>query len=286
MACGADSEANDLMDQLTDEVDFDMPHIDITGADFTFPLTRFDDMYKKIEKLKLSDLTTKEFNGDGAFDTIAAGMAAQLANEFKANRIPASEYTKAFIAAQGAALANAVQFLLQKETAFWQAQTAQTAALTARVQFETAKMAMVQQQFDALTAKANYAKTKMELSALSMQYCTGKYQLEYMLPMQLQQLTAQRDLIKEQIESQRAQTLTTRLDGTPVTGLMGKQRDLYDQQITSYKRDAEVKTAKLFTDAWVTMKTIDEGLLAPNGFTNTSIDQVLTTLKNNNQLNG
>lgn len=286
MACGADSEANDLMDQLTDEVDFDIPIIDITGADFTFPLTRFDDMYKKIEKLKLSDLTTKEFNGDGAFDTIAAGMAAQLANEFKANRIPASEYTKAFIAAQGAALANAVQFLLQKETAFWQAQTAQTAALTARVQFETAKMAMVQQQFDALTAKANYAKTKMELSTLSMQYCTGKYQLEYILPMQLQQLTAQRDLTKEQVESQRAQTLTTRLDGSPVTGLMGKQRDLYDQQITSYKRDAEVKTAKLFTDAWVTMKTIDEGLLPPNGFTNTSIDQVLTTLKNNNSLNG
>jgi hypothetical protein len=285
MACGADNEANDLIDTLTNDVNFDIPNIDITGTDFNFPLTRFDAMYNKIEKLKLEDLTTKEFNGTGAYDVIAAGMAAQLANEFKANRIPASEYTKAFIASQSAAITNAVQFLLQKETAFWQAQTAQVQALTARVQFEAAKMAMVQQQYDALTAKANYAKTKMELSNLSMQYCTAKYQLEYMFPMQLQQLTAQRDLTKEQIESQRAQTLTTRVDGTPITGLMGKQRDLYDQQITSYKRDAEVKTAKLFTDAWVTMKTIDEGITAPNGFTNTSIDQILTTLKFNNGLN-
>ncbi|MBQ5153795.1 hypothetical protein EGM85_11085, partial [Macrococcus caseolyticus] len=65
-----------------------------------------------------------------------------------------------------------------------------------------------------------------------------------------------------------------------------KQKELYTQQITSYQRDAEVKAAKLFTDAWITQKTIDEGLTPPNGFTNASVDDVLSTVKRNNSLNG
>ena len=91
-------------------------------------------------------------------------------------------------------------------------------------------------------------------------------------------------LTTEQAESQRAQTLDTRLDGATVTGLMGKQKELYSQQITSYKRDAEVKAGKLWIDAWITMKTIDEGLLPPDQFTNIEINEVLATLKTNNVL--
>jgi len=84
---------------------------------------------------------------------------------------------------------------------------------------------------------------------------------------------------------QRAQTLDTRSDGvTDVEGVLGKQKDLYTQQITSYRRDAETKVAKLFTDAWITMKTIDEGLSPPTGFTNASLDEILGVLKVNNDL--
>ena len=91
-------------------------------------------------------------------------------------------------------------------------------------------------------------------------------------------------LVSEQGEAQRAQTLDTRLDGATVTGLLGKQKELYSQQITSYKRDAEVKAGKLWIDAWITMKTIDEGLLPPDQFTNIEINEVLATLKTNNLL--
>jgi hypothetical protein len=96
--------------------------------------------------------------------------------------------------------------------------------------------------------------------------------------------TGQIKLVAEQMESQRSQTTDVRSDGLPVTGLTGKQKALYEQQITSYKRDAEVKAAKLFTDAWITQKTIDEGLSPPNNFANPSLDSILQTLKNNNQL--
>ncbi|MNT93606.1 hypothetical protein D3C72_2351200 [compost metagenome] len=86
------------------------------------------------------------------------------------------------------------------------------------------------------------------------------------------------------MEAQRGQTLDLRSDGATVTGVMGQQKVLYAQQVTSYQRDAEVKAAKLFTDAWITQKTMDEGLLPPDGFTNASVDTILTALKANNNL--
>ena len=64
--------------------------------------------------------------------------------------------------------------------------------------------------------------------------------------------------------------------------LTTKQMELYAQQIISYQRDAEVKAAKLFTDAWITMKTLDEELAPPNNFTNDAINDALAVVRNNN----
>lgn len=91
-------------------------------------------------------------------------------------------------------------------------------------------------------------------------------------------------LLKEQAESQRAQTLDNRSDNVPVSGAMGQQKQLYAQQIVSYKRDAEMKAVKVFVDAWTVMKTIDEGLAPPDGFSNANLNAVLATMKANNGL--
>lgn len=99
-----------------------------------------------------------------------------------------------------------------------------------------------------------------------------------------QLMPAQVDLVREQKEVQRAQTMDVRSDGNLVTGSTGKQKDLYTQQITSYKRDSEYKAAKLFVDAWITQKTLDEGLPPPAGFQNNSLDNVLAVIKANNSL--
>lgn len=95
-------------------------------------------------------------------------------------------------------------------------------------------------------------------------------------------LPAQKNVLSEQYEVQRAQTLNTRSDGvTVVTGAIGKQKDLYSEQISSYIKDAQYKAAKFWVDGWITQKSLDEGLLAPNQFTNSEIDEVLQTLKTN-----
>ena len=97
-------------------------------------------------------------------------------------------------------------------------------------------------------------------------------------------LPAQLELVKEQTEVQVAQTLNTRSDGQTVVGTLGKQKDLYTQQIESYKRNAETNAAKMFLDAWITQKTLDEGLEPPSTLTNGSVDAVLGAIKSANDL--
>lgn len=255
-----------------------------SGAAYALP-AEAGPLYAAITKLTNADLTQGAVDGTGTFDQLMKGFKAHLRKEFEENRISGAEYTKAFIALTEGAMSNAVQYLLGRDQAYWQAITAQVGAqvaqvqlITARVNLETARaqLGLVLTQTEA--SKAEYALTKMKLATEQVGYDVATFNLENILP-------EQENLLKEQVEEQRAKTLDTRTDGvTDVAGLVGKQKDLYTQQIESYQRDAEVKAAKLFTDAWITQKTIDEGLLAPTGFANASVDEVLAAIKTNNGL--
>ena len=283
--CGADIEANTLMVSLTKGEDFTIPEVDFTKPEFQLPFDPDGPLYAAVPQITINDLTTRVIGGAGVFDSLMDAFKAHLREEMDKNRITGAEYTKAYIALSESAMSQSVAFLLGKDQAFWQAQTAQFQAITARVEMESSKIRAAAIQLEALNTKANFALTKMKIASEEIGVCTAKYNLETMLPQQLKNLTVQEDLLSEQMEAQRGQTSDTRTDALPVRGVMGKQKDLYAQQITSYQRDAEVKAGKLFTDAWITMKSIDEGLLPPAGFANASIDTVLTALKTNNELN-
>ena len=110
------------------------------------------------------------------------------------------------------------------------------------------------------------------------------YNLDNQLPRQVELLENQIDLTGEQYESERAKTLDVRSDGETVEGSVGKQKDLYDQQIDSFIKDAAHKTAKMYLDSWITQKTLDEGLNAPTQLTNDEINDVLATVRTNNNL--
>ena len=298
MSCGADTDANILLTSLLQGKSFDLPDVDLSGDLYKVP-DGTGELYVLPTKLTNADLTTGQVDGAGVFDSLMTSIGAHLKKEYEANRITGNEYTKAYTGIVGGALATAVQFLLGKDQAYWQAilaqqqaRAAEIATVTARVQLETAKAQLAATRFQSLTAEAEYGLTKIRIANEDAQYClvkaqtdgaeldndTKTYTLANIMP-------SQNNLLKEQIEVQRAQTLDTRVDGQVIRGSVGKQKDLYTQQITSYERDAEVKAAKMFVDAWITQKTIDEGLMAPNGFTNASLDTILTKLKVNNALN-
>lgn len=95
---------------------------------------------------------------------------------------------------------------------------------------------------------------------------------------------AQSKLVGEQYESQRGQTRGSLEDGTPITGLLGAQTRLYEQQIVSYKRDAETKALKMVVDTWTARKTIDEGVAVPVQVDTAAIDGMMSKLRANLEL--
>ena len=321
MSCGAEAEGNSLFQTLTAGVSFEIPQIDVTGPSFQIPGGMDSELYKEVTRIANSELTTTTLDGTGTFDVLMRGFKAHLKEEYNQSRITGAEYTTAYTALVESAMAQGVQFLLGKDASFWKAMSAQIQAITAKLQLETARVRHTTAQLEALNQEATFALTKMRLANENMQYCIGKFNHEQMLPAQktgqdianrtavynvdmimpLQKvglehsnsialfnlqtmLPQQYELLVEQTEVQRAQTLDTRSDGSTVVGAVGKQKDLYSQQIKSYQRDSELKAAKLFADAWTVQKTVDEGFVAPANFQNPSLDSVLGHIKTNNNL--
>ena len=299
MSCGAEAEGNSLFQTLTAGVSFEIPQIDVTGPSFQIPGGMDSELYTEVTRISNSELTTTTLDGTGTFDVLMRGFKAHLKEEYNQSRITGAEYTKAYTALVESAMAQGVQFLLGKDASFWQAMSAQIQAITAKLQLETARVRHTTAQLEALNQEATFALTKMRLANENMQYCIGKFNHEQMLPAQktgqdIANRTAvynldmimpqQYELLVEQTEVQRAQTLDTRSDGITVVGAVGKQKDLYSQQIKSYQRDSELKAAKLFADAWTVQKTVDEGFVAPANFQNPSLDSVLGHIKTNNNL--
>lgn len=244
--------------------------VDITLPIYNIPEDTSSAMYAVLTPVVISEVTTGAVGGTGAFDQLMAGVKAHLDTEFENGRITGSEYTKAYIETSQIAMQTALQFVLGKDQAFWAAQTAQIQAVTARIAMEAARF--------------NYLNLlPLQEAGLVTQNATAAYGLANTLPAQLANLQEQLVLLTQQAEVQRAQTSNTLLDGvTPVGGVMGSQEALYNQQITSYKRDAECKAAKIFSDSWITQKTIDSGLTAPTCFTNDSVNEVLAVVMGNN----
>lgn len=277
MSFGGETVANQLLIALMAGENITIPQVDLSADIYNIPGGIDSEQYLPVRKLTNEDLTTRVVGGDGTFDALMAGFSAHLKIEYEKGRITGAEYTKTFIALTEGAMANAVQYLLGRDNAFWQAVTAQAQAITARVQLETARVQYAAMHLEAMIGRANYALTKLKLATEDVTYAQSKYQIDNLLPQQLK-------LLREQTEVQRAQTLDVRTDGSTVTGAVGKQKDLYSQQITSYKRNSELSAARVFSDAWITQKTIDEGLLPPDALNNNSVNTVLNTLKTNNNL--
>ena len=238
---GAGELANDLLTLLIQTKDFSIPDIDFTDPRFEQPALE-GVLHDQIPKLSLDDLTTGEVNGTGAFDRLMTSMVHHLKVEYEANRISGAEYTKAYIGVIGHVLQTANQFLLTKDTAYWQAllvqmqaRAAETQAVQARLELETARLALAKAQYDAATSEAQYALTKIKISTEDATYGNLVKQGEgldftnqYIMPAQktgldrtnanllsegvgidytnANILPRQGELLKEQMEATRAQT--------------------------------------------------------------------------------
>lgn len=342
MVCNPIAPAKEIYDGLKDDDDIVIPP-DLSGIKVpSFPNVDLS-VFLANPSVKIEDLTTGKAGGSGVFDQLMTSVTAHLDRERQSGRITNADFAKSYVDFSNGAMAGAIQFLLSKDAAHWNAITAQTQAklalveLTkAQVELEEAKFRMQLMAYQAAGAKAQTALTKMNLATAREEYCaaqfrlaeilpkeaeiltaqkaqieaqtanvtetttkllpeqvkgakaqtdTAMYALTYHMPKQTDVLTEQVKLTKEQHETQRAQTQDFRSDGvTPVTGTLGKQKELHSQQIKSYQQDAQLKAARPFIDAWITMKTIDEGTLPPVNFNNANLDSILGIIRDANEL--
>lgn len=322
---GAAILADDAFDYVLDGEAFTVPEVDFSNPDFQIP--DLSGVVELPERVSIEMLTDKTVDGAGYFDIIMSTLKVHLIEQAKANRITGREFAETYTASTQAALSTAVQLLLGKDQAYYQAVLVQAQAkqaeievVKARVELETAKVQYAATLAQMKTQEAEYALTKMRLANEDQQYAIGleqeknlkldsdskSYILANRMPKEVsllnEQITgtkwdndikeyervvhlpARKKVVDEQFETQRAQTLDTRSDNSTVLGLIKKQKDLYTQQIESYKRKAEMDVAALFKDVWITSKTVNDAVNTPDELNNNKFDTIVTQVRSNNGL--
>ena len=182
------------------------------------------------------DLTTKVVNGTGIFDELMTAANAHLDSQFKNERITGTQYAEVYLGQLQAVLANAVQFLIERDKTYL-------------------SNLLINAQIDLANKQVELAEKQIE---------QADKQLE-LLEKQIELQQAQSDLARQKIKTEIAQIANT-VDGVAVSGVIGAQVALYKQQRESFLRDAEQKSLKILADTWITRKTIDDGVEVPVNF--------------------
>lgn len=248
---------------LSKGIDFSIPDVDWDDDLYQIPQDLIDALHNRPKPPTLEDITVRRYGGTGIFDGFMESIHNHLDHEYRLNRITGAEYATVWTQLTGIALQQAVAFALQKDKAYWELLLANINALAGLVNLATARVQLAIAQAQVHINRANYCLTKLKLATEDANFAYGI----------------------ENMEAARAQTLDNRLtDNAEVEGAVGKQKDLIDEQIISFKRNAETKVAELYSNAWVAQKTVDEGLLAPAEYQNDGVNKVMSTLRGNVQL--
>lgn len=209
------------------------------------------------------------------------------------------------IQAQIAALTAKVQLAKVKAEALGVA--AEYALTTMKLSTEDAQHALVCRQQDVATAQINLTEAQSLLAG---------YQARYANPDAVDGKNVDYLLKRQQLESAENQALLTQYQamannpkpsaadaGTNIDFLIKEsqndqlqknidhidnqmevedaQKELYTQQKISFIRKSERDVADLFSNAYLAMKSVDEGLAIPKAFSGASINEVLQNLKSN-----
>lgn len=255
-----DRLATQLEWNLSQGLDFSIPDVDWNDKLYQIPQDLINALQNRPDPPTIEDITIRKYGGTGIFDAFMESFHNHLEHEYELGRITGAEYATVWTQLTGLAMQQAVAFALQKDKAWWEVLLLNIQALTGLINLAAARVQLAIAQAQVHINRANYCLTKLKLASEDANFA---YNMENM-------------------EAARAQTCDRRLmDSATVEGAVGKQKDLIDEQITSFKRNAETKLVELYTNAWVSQKTVDEGLLAPSEFQNSGVDRVLSALRTN-----
>jgi len=168
-------------------------------------------------------------------------VSLHLKEEWNNNRLKGSDYSKVYSGALDVTMQQAIAFVLGKQQADKQAEL--LAAQTALAVEQTIGVTK-----DNLIKDKQLEKLDEEIALLVQQIVNAK-EAETLAQKQQVKIDAETALINQKTKSEIAQILDL-VDGAAVTGVIGKQKELYAKQRDGFERDAEQKLAKLMTDTW------------------------------------
>jgi len=97
---------------------------------------------------------------------------------------------------------------------------------------------------------------------------------------------AEAALLGQKLLTERAQVEDT-LEGSPVLGAVGKQKELQQAQIKGFSRDAEQKALKILMDSWnVNKSVLGDSLEVPDGARNDDIEDLIIKLRQGVEVTG
>lgn len=251
--CGSDVAANSLFSNLVNVSEFDIPAVDLTSADYQIPDLTTDPLFADIIKLELDDLTTGQPRGEGMFDKLMESNKAHLHEEYSAGRLTAAAYSEAYVAMTSAVMSASLQYLLQKDQAYYQAalvqkqaQVAQIGVIQAKVQLEETKARLIEQQLSAKTRAAAYALTKVQIAAEDARRCLTQaqesqvnYETGTMMPKQVEKLTA--DIALSTAEELRVDSQTAQI-GAQTAQITYQTANILPEQLANLVAEKNQKT--------------------------------------------
>jgi len=163
--------------------------------------------------------------GTGVFDDLMEGVNAHLEAQFNLGRLTGAEYATVYLGAMQSSLQNSVQFILGKQQADKQAEL-----LTKQVLTEASQNAEV-----LAGTTRNNAKNTAEI-ALSVKQGT--------------KVDAETAVLAQKEITEFAQTGQTTSTAPTDASILGKQRELYEEQAKGFKWNADQKYLDSLLRAW------------------------------------
>lgn len=197
--------------------------------------------------INTEDVTTVDLEGTGIFDVLLRASTLHLQKEFKENRIRGNDYATVYTQLLSAAMGASIQYALQKRISDLQE-----------------------------------AKTQAEIDLIIQQTATEKANTDFsdvvggsLLDSQNDKILSDKALIDQKTKTELAQTS----DSPAVSGVIGKQKALYQEQAEGYVTDRLVKGTKIWADIQSVLKNSDEAYPIATQFNNDAADIVAGKLK-------
>ena len=244
-----------------------------------------------MSQINTVDITSKQLHGTGVFDELMTTIKLRLDGEFKNGRITGDQYSTVFLGSIQSALSESINFLLQRQASDVNARLVEQQILLSRQEVlkSTQEVELLKKQEDKLDADIIHIGKQNDLITqqilLAQQEILKSIQDIEILKKQEDKIDAEVKLYTHKSITEMSQTdLTVNSSGdiipstALVTGIVGKQKNLYQGQTDGFKRDAEQKAAKIFADSYAVRRSTDEALIQPKGLRDSVITGAMSKL--------